>query len=112
MHNLENTCDARFWGGESIATTFVAIGAMLKALERSPSFDLEFVLEGITQGQNGLDFRTAEVILRPWSNFGANRCSTLKIVSVAVANFTDIAVSGACSRCAARTLIGVRGLIT
>ena len=46
MHNLENSCDARFWGGESIATTFVAIGAILKALERSPSLDLEFDLEG------------------------------------------------------------------
>ena len=46
--------------------------------------------QGITQGQNYLDFRTVEFKLRTWTNFGTNRCSTLKIVSVAVANFTDI----------------------
>ena len=25
VHNLENSCDAGFWGEESIATTFIAI---------------------------------------------------------------------------------------
>ena len=38
--------ESKTFDGESFETTFVAIGPLLKALERSPSFDLEFDLEG------------------------------------------------------------------
>ena len=38
--------EARTLDEESFETTFSAIGLLVKALERSPSFDLEFDLEG------------------------------------------------------------------
>ena len=56
MHNLQNTCHAGFWDEESIETTFETLRLQLRALERSPSFDLGFDLENAGQGQNGLDF--------------------------------------------------------
>ena len=46
MHIRENECAARYFDEESFETTLVAIGLLVSALERSPSFDLEFDLEG------------------------------------------------------------------
>ena len=46
MHNLPNTCQAVFYDEESIETNFETLRLQLRALERSPSFDLEFDLEG------------------------------------------------------------------
>ena len=46
LHNLEPGCEASTFDEESFENTFVAIGLLRKALERSPSFDLEFDLEG------------------------------------------------------------------
>ena len=40
--------EARTLDEESFETTFSAIRLLVKALERSPSFDLDFDLEGMT----------------------------------------------------------------
>ena len=58
-------CAARYLHEESFETTLVAIGLLVWALERSPSFDLEFDLEGMTQGQNKPDFWNQEAKLHP-----------------------------------------------
>ena len=55
--------------GESFETSFGAIGMLVKALERSPSFDLDFDLEGVTQGQNGPDFWNQHAKLHPYDHF-------------------------------------------
>ena len=49
--------EARTFDRESIETIFVTIGLQLQTVDRSPTFDLEFDLEGVRQGQNevGMD---------------------------------------------------------
>ena len=46
MRNLQNICHAGFYDEESIETTFETLQLQLRVLQRSPSFDLEFELEG------------------------------------------------------------------
>ena len=43
---MNELCEARTLDEKSFETTFGAIGLLVQALERSPSFDLEFDLEG------------------------------------------------------------------
>ena len=77
----------------SFKTTWIQIGRQLFALEGSPSFDLEFDLQGQSRLKNGLDFWNQLVELIPDAKFGENRSPSLKLCDVVVANFTDILYS-------------------